>query len=331
MRDLASRTSGTQRRPTRSITDKIQHCSLPPKTYKKRTLDTTKIASSKPEIQGDASPPKKQKKPQPQPQPQTPYQYPEPTAPTAPASAATQYSQSPYPSTSPATNTSASASGYNWDSHAQHGIQSQSLPQPQLQSQSHNNTKVLRHVVLSPDMVSRFLESASTNSHHNNETCGILLGSMGSDKLTISHLVLPKQKGGLIRHSNWGLSLRSSPEGPNSCDTLDDMAVFSFAEKNNLMTLGWIHTHPSQTAFLSSVDLHTQFGYQQMLQEAVAVVCSVKYQDSQSFRLTDQGMQTMRNCKQTGFHPHESNPPLFEQCQHVIYDRQSQFQVIDMR
>ncbi len=39
-----------------------------------------------------------------------------------------------------------------------------------------------------------------------------------------------------------------------------------------LYPLGWIHTHPSQTCFLSSVDVHTHCGYQTMLDEAVAIV-----------------------------------------------------------
>ncbi|CAN0515532.1 unnamed protein product, partial [Ectocarpus sp. 8 AP-2014] len=41
---------------------------------------------------------------------------------------------------------------------------------------------------------------------------------------------------------------------------------------NKLITLGWIHTHPKQDCFMSSVDLHTHCGYQLMLPEAVAVV-----------------------------------------------------------
>jgi STAM-binding protein len=36
-------------------------------------------------------------------------------------------------------------------------------------------------------------------------------------------------------------------------------------------------THPSQTAFLSSVDMHNQYGYQAMLPEALAIVCSPKF------------------------------------------------------
>jgi STAM-binding protein len=43
------------------------------------------------------------------------------------------------------------------------------------------------------------------------------------------------------------------------------MELLMFIEGNQLTVLGWIHTHPTQTAFLSSVDLHMQYSYQQML------------------------------------------------------------------
>lgn len=38
-------------------------------------------------------------------------------------------------------------------------------------------------------------------------------------------------------------------------------------------------THPSQTAFLSSVDLHTHCSYQLMMPEAVAIVCAPKHNE----------------------------------------------------
>lgn len=38
-------------------------------------------------------------------------------------------------------------------------------------------------------------------------------------------------------------------------------------------------THPTQTAFLSSVDLHTHCSYQLMLQEAIAIVCAPKHNE----------------------------------------------------
>ena len=38
-----------------------------------------------------------------------------------------------------------------------------------------------------------------------------------------------------------------------------------------------LQTHPSQTAFMSSVDLHTHYAYQIMLTEAIAIVCAPKF------------------------------------------------------
>ncbi len=37
-----------------------------------------------------------------------------------------------------------------------------------------------------------------------------------------------------------------------------------------------IHTHPTQSCFMSSMDLHTHVAYQQMLPEAIAIVCAPK-------------------------------------------------------
>ena len=41
----------------------------------------------------------------------------------------------------------------------------------------------------------------------------------------------------------------------------------------------WFQTHPTQTAFLSSVDLHTHCSYQLMLPEAIAIVCAPKHNE----------------------------------------------------
>ena len=47
--------------------------------------------------------------------------------------------------------------------------------------------------------------------------------------------------------------------------------------RHELHPTGWIHTHPTQSAFLSSIDVHTQHGYQSLCAEAVAVVCAPLY------------------------------------------------------
>ncbi|NXY51152.1 STABP protein, partial [Ceuthmochares aereus] len=63
------------------------------------------------------------------------------------------------------------------------------------------------------------------------------------------------------------------------CGKLNEEELFMIQDQHGLVTLGWIHTHPTQTAFLSSVDLHTHCSYQMMLPESIAIVCSPKYQE----------------------------------------------------
>lgn len=46
------------------------------------------------------------------------------------------------------------------------------------------------------------------------------------------------------------------------------------------MSAEQIHTHPTQSCFMSSLDLHTHAGYQLTLAEAVAVVCSPNHEPS---------------------------------------------------
>ncbi len=53
---------------------------------------------------------------------------------------------------------------------------------------------------------------------------------------------------------------------------LNEEEIFEVQFAQELYPLGWIHTHPTQTCFLSSVDVHTHAGYQTMLDEAVAIV-----------------------------------------------------------
>ncbi|XP_051679889.1 AMSH-like protease isoform X2 [Oryctolagus cuniculus] len=89
-------------------------------------------------------------------------------------------------------------------------------------------------------------------------------------------------------------------------------------------------THPTQTAFLSSVDLHTHCSYQLMLPEAIAIVCSPKHNDTGIFRLTNAGMLEVSACKKKGFHPHTKDPRLFSICKHVLV-KDIKIIVLDLR
>ncbi|TAQ88703.1 hypothetical protein B7494_g2988 [Chlorociboria aeruginascens] len=147
------------------------------------------------------------------------------------------------------------------------------------------NGNPLRTVFLPPTLRDRFLQYAAPNTRANLETCGMLCGTLISNALFISRVVIPEQE-----------------STSDTCETINESAFFDYCASEDLMVLGWIHTHPSQTCFMSSRDLHTHCGYQIMMPESIAIVWGV-------FRLTDPpGMQSVLNCRKTGlFHPHDES------------------------
>ncbi|XP_051971996.1 STAM-binding protein-like A [Xyrauchen texanus] len=158
----------------------------------------------------------------------------------------------------------------------------------------------LRQLFVPAELCQKFLKLADANTARAVETCGILCGKLMKNAFTVTHVIVPKQSG-----------------GPDYCNTENEEELFLIQDQNDLITLGWIHTHPTQTAFLSSVDLHTHCSYQMMLPESIAIVCSPKFKETGYFRLTDNGMDEICSCKQRGFHPHPKEPPLFSASRHV--------------
>ncbi|XP_059179988.1 AMSH-like protease [Centropristis striata] len=171
----------------------------------------------------------------------------------------------------------------------------------------------LRRVVIPRDLTYRFLLLADSNTARGIETCGVLCGRLTHNEFMLTHVVIPKQSA-----------------GPDFCDMENVEELFSFQDQQNLLTLGWIHTHPTQTAFLSSVDLHTHCSYQLMLPEAIAIVCAPKHNDTGVFRLSSPGMTEVSGCRLKGFHPHCKEPPLFAVCKHVVV-RESKVILLDLR
>nr|XP_033796105.1 AMSH-like protease isoform X3 [Geotrypetes seraphini]XP_033796106.1 AMSH-like protease isoform X3 [Geotrypetes seraphini]XP_033796107.1 AMSH-like protease isoform X3 [Geotrypetes seraphini]XP_033796108.1 AMSH-like protease isoform X3 [Geotrypetes seraphini]XP_033796109.1 AMSH-like protease isoform X3 [Geotrypetes seraphini]XP_033796111.1 AMSH-like protease isoform X3 [Geotrypetes seraphini]XP_033796112.1 AMSH-like protease isoform X3 [Geotrypetes seraphini] len=176
----------------------------------------------------------------------------------------------------------------------------------------------LRSVVLPRDLSPRFLLLADVNTAQEIETCGILCGKLMHNEFTITHVIVPKQSA-----------------GPDYCDMENVEELFSVQDQHDLLTLGWIHTHPTQTAFLSSVDLHTHCSYQLMLPEAIAIVCSPKHNETGIFRLTNAGMLEVSACKKKGFHPHSKDPKQFNVsteriCTHVAI-KDIKITVLDLR
>ncbi|NXF81692.1 STABP protein, partial [Sclerurus mexicanus] len=172
---------------------------------------------------------------------------------------------------------------------------------------------VLRQVIVPRELCHKFLQLADANTVRGVETCGILCGKLMRNEFTITHVLVPKQRG-----------------GPDCCTTESEEELFLIQDQHGLVTLGWIHTHPTQTAFLSSVDLHTHCSYQMMLPESIAIVCSPKYQETGFFRLTEHGLEEISSCRQKGFHPHPKDPPLFTTCSHVSVVERDVF-LMDLR
>ncbi|KAJ3121225.1 hypothetical protein HK098_003883 [Nowakowskiella sp. JEL0407] len=148
----------------------------------------------------------------------------------------------------------------------------------------------LRQVQIPTSIISLFLKVANENTQNNIETCGILSGTLRKDTFIVTTLLIPKQKG-----------------TSDSTETMGEEELFEYQMNRDLLTLGWIHTHPTQTCFMSSIDLHTHSSYQQLLPEAIAIVISPKHDPLFGiFRLTTPpGLDVIMKCPIVNkFHPH---------------------------
>lgn len=178
-----------------------------------------------------------------------------------------------------------------------------------------NNKYGLRTVVSPEGLPQIFKKYAKSNTDRNVETCGVLFGNLSQNQFIITHILLPHQSG-----------------TSESCNTTREEDMWEFQEFCNGICLGWIHTHPSQTAFLSSVDLHTHYPYQCLIGESVAIVCSGKFNETGYFMISPgTGMNEIGSCSKTGHHPHTTNPPLFEACDHVQVSSAHTVELVDWR
>jgi len=172
----------------------------------------------------------------------------------------------------------------------------------------------LRTVVIPGDLEEAFLAVAKANSDRGVETLGTLGGHLAKNRFVISHLLIPRQV---------GKSDSCTMEG------LED--VWDVHDKENIIFLGWVHTHPAYSVFLSSVDMHNQYEWQHMLPEALAIVCSIKDSVVGNLRLSQAGMAEIGGCSLTNFHPHSKEPPLWEEATHVEVDRTKKVVLKDLR
>ena len=131
----------------------------------------------------------------------------------------------------------------------------------------------LRRVLIPDNVIGEFAMASDANSRqlpNGVETCALLLGCEvplqdvpgeggAGPCLLITHMVFPPQVG-----------------QESTCELTEagNEALVDYVIRNDLLQLGWIHSHPSQSVFMSSHDQHTHCVQQQTLEEAIAIVYS---------------------------------------------------------
>lgn len=181
--------------------------------------------------------------------------------------------------------------------------------------------KDLQDVHISGRLMEDFIDLAKDNTEKDLETCGVLGAFLERGTFYVTTLIIPKQE-----------------STSSSCQAINEAEVFSIQNERSLFPVGWIHTHPSQSCFMSSIDLHTQFSYQMMVPEAFAIVVAPT-DDSRKcgiFRISNpSGMKVLRECKENdGFHPHSETSdgsPIYETCTHVYTNSNLRFEIFDLR
>ncbi|KAL0228649.1 hypothetical protein GEMRC1_013269 [Eukaryota sp. GEM-RC1] len=167
-------------------------------------------------------------------------------------------------------------------------------------------------------LVASFLSHIVDDVNSNTESCGLLCANsdLNCDPLSITHLILPEQTG-----------------TAESCTVTNETSLIPAIEDNNLVIVGWIHTHPTQTAFLSAIDLHTHLGLQQSFPSSIAIVVSLREGFTKpvhkSFSLTDMGLSEVGSCKRGGFHSHSSG--VFDEAKNSVEVSDGYVTVLDLR
>ncbi|EOY00486.1 Associated molecule with the SH3 domain of STAM 2 isoform 1 [Theobroma cacao] len=183
-------------------------------------------------------------------------------------------------------------------------------------------SRVLQNVHISAQLMEDFLELAKDNTKKDLETCGVLGAFLERGTFYVTTLIIPKQE-----------------SSSNSCQAKNEEEIFAIQNERSLYPVGWIHTHPSQSCFMSSIDLHTQYSYQVMVPEAFAIVVAPT-DNSRSygiFRVSDpSGMSVLKECQEKGcqFHSHketENGSPIYEHCTHVYKNSNLRFEIFDLR
>lgn len=118
----------------------------------------------------------------------------------------------------------------------------------------------LRPVFLPSSLRHTFVKIAAPQTKQGIELCGLLCGTVVNNALFINTLLIPQQRG-----------------TSDTCETTNEESIWDFISTADVIVVGWIHTHPTQTCFMSSRDVHTHASYQITMEESIAIVCAPRH------------------------------------------------------
>jgi len=149
-----------------------------------------------------------------------------------------------------------------------------------------------------------FIRFAAANTRKKNETLAYVAG-----------FIQEEDKKEVLVAKALHLPLRDGT--PDSCwQTSPMLEYFDFLCTNKLVQVGWIHTHPTQTNFLSSVDLHTQHKHVTLQGDPRGLAFVVSYKDKKptwaAFRESEIGSYMLGKCRAEGHHESCAKPFFYE-------------------
>eukprot|EP00438_Fugacium_kawagutii_P002423 Skav227972 [mRNA] locus=scaffold3773:2640:8668:- [translate_table: standard] len=157
----------------------------------------------------------------------------------------------------------------------------------------------LKEIQMPHNVLTTFVQAAWSVSEVN-ETMAWLTGRVeqrgkGKNKRTVvqvSGMFLPKQES-----NRWSVWEPKDAEIPHQ--------MLQHMQESETYVVGWIHSHPTFSSFLSSVDMHSQFQLQSDLAMAFAVVVD-QDRKPRVMRLSEKGMAVLAECKldPCAFHEH---------------------------
>jgi STAM-binding protein len=164
-------------------------------------------------------------------------------------------------------------------------------------------------------VIEKFSLIADSNTELGIETCGVLAGKLSHNILEITTLIVPRQTG-----------------TSDTCSMSHEEQLVQLQDAHDLLTLGWIHTHPTQDCFLSSVDLHTHYGFQALMPESLAIVLAPRDSNLSYGIFRIDNMELLANCSAIGFHTHTlPDSKIYHECSDSIDWLDSSIDIFDLR